>query len=284
MLYAFLASVALAVLAAITAILFDDLNVSGPVLLSSVDFAVCSLAGLIGAVLWKRRATRRLVVTGVSLGVAAGLVWLALIWLDHANVLGWRNEGRIARVGGTLTTLGVAGMVHALALWPAAKSTPAQLARVGSRLFGWLSAGILCFMIIADEWMDEGGKAFAVFLVASAGCTVALFILDRLASADMVEHGDSAMGARVPVALTCPRCAGAVEVRTNTDGACPSCGLRLRVECEEPRCDCGYLLHGLTGEVCPECGKPIKTSQGWTATAPSAEQSGSDDPDQTPPT
>ncbi|MFG0305261.1 MAG: hypothetical protein ACF8Q5_03490 [Phycisphaerales bacterium JB040] len=266
----FLVSIGLTALAAITAVLFDGLSVSQPILFSSMVFAVHALGALVGAVLWQRAPTRRMVLAGVLIGVAGGLLWLSFIWSEELNILSQHLERKLVRVAGSCSTVAVALLVRGLVLWPSPAGGPVRLIRRGAWVSGAVASGILLSVIWAEGiWgrSDWDWKLFAIFLILSTAGTVGTFVVHRLTRDDLAEPDDTAMGQSMPVSLTCPRCAEACEIRANRKEACRACGLRLRVEFEEPRCACGYLLHGLTGDRCPECGRSIVEQQAWGSSA-----------------
>ncbi|MEQ8770733.1 MAG: hypothetical protein RIB60_09535 [Phycisphaerales bacterium] len=282
----FLASVGVTALAAIGAVLFDGLSLSEPVLISSFVFAIHALGVLIAAILGQRRAARLSAAASSWVLIAAGLGWLALVWLEHFGIMRHPPD-TILRLLGTAETFAVVALVHALTLWP---ERPAPVVRL-LRYPAWGSAtaaGLVLTTIFWFEslWVSAGDwswKLFAIFLILSTASTIGLFVTHRLRREDLDALDDTGMDRRVPVALTCPRCGAAASIRANTRDACGSCGLRLRVEFEEPRCACGYLLHGLTGDTCPECGRPISEHRPW-ASASTAARSASDAPARTPPT
>ncbi|MFT5424733.1 MAG: hypothetical protein ACI89L_002531 [Phycisphaerales bacterium] len=266
-LWAFLVSIALTVLAALTAILFDSIPFQEEVIFSSLLFAVHALAGLVGAVLWQRKPARRMVILGVGLVLLGGIGWITLVWMDELNVLGWRGERWMARGCSTATIPGLAFMVRALVLWPTNRNKQVRALSVACWVLGAFGAVLSLIGIWGNGWWDDEllVKLLASAFTISAGCGVGVFVVARLTMGDLIEHEDSGLGNRAPVKLDCPRCGCHVELRANTQGQCPGCDLKLRVELEEPRCVCGYLLHGLTGEVCPECGRKIGDQKGWGA-------------------
>lgn len=264
-LWAFLASIALTVLLALTAIFYDNMPHQQGVLFTSFLFAVHSLAALLGAVLWQRKPARRMVWGGVGGILIGGAVWIALIWLDELDLVEWRGREFIVKVASTLTFPGLVLFVRALLLWPKNRNAPVKWLSILGWGFASIAAGVILSAIWLDDWWGGDGmaKAMGASLILSAGCSVGVFVVARLTQGDMVEHEDSSMVNHAAVRLDCPRCGGSVKVLANTQGKCPGCDLKLRVEFEEPRCKCGYLLHGLTGDTCPECGRMIKDHEAW---------------------
>jgi len=265
-LWVFLVSIAITVVIAITAIVYDDMPYQEEILLSSFLFALHALGALLGAVMWQRKRARRMVWLGVGVLLIGGLLWIALIWVDGLNLFDRSLERLLQKTGGTGTTAGLAFMLRGLVLWPENRPRAVRVLSFASWVCGAVAALVLLFAIWTDGWWwDEDilVKTFASMLTIAAGCGVGVFVVARLTQGDLVEHEDSALGNRMLVNVKCPRCGQFTELRANTYGRCMTCDLKLKVEFEEPRCACGYLLHGLTGDVCPECGQSIKSKRGW---------------------
>lgn len=116
---------------------------------------------------------------------------------------------------------------------------------------------------------DLGGTLVglgAIGLIASLAGIGAMHIVRRSSIAVAGETD------QVAVAATCPRCRCDVRL-TPGSSACPTCGLRFRIEVEAPRCiGCGQWLHVLSADACPECGRSVRepASAGAVPSAASA--------------
>lgn len=239
-------ALAAAALMGVVAIFVDLGDTGSKVLVTTLLVAMIGVLSLAGAT-----ATAY----GSDLGrpgmVAACLVLppiLILIWAE-----GWPPDGAekwLIKGVGCLTVASVA-FAHSGLL---------SLASLG-RLRWALSttrvaaAALAAFTIarIIDEFHigDALGKIVAACGVLATFGTLAIPILHRVMD---IADDFVTVAADAAIALTCPRCRSAEEIRAGGKSACSSCGLGFSIELRENRCPCGYSLYGLAGKTCPECG------------------------------
>jgi endogenous inhibitor of DNA gyrase (YacG/DUF329 family) len=97
----------------------------------------------------------------------------------------------------------------------------------------------------------------AAFGIVAACGSLALVILWRSNQKLVLgKHGlaEALDVASLQVTVICPTCQRK-QTLGKAAGACPGCGLRMKVVLEEPRCQaCGYSLLMISSDRCPECG------------------------------
>jgi len=260
----FLGSIGLAVAVTLYAILDDGMPFSEQILFTAFLFAIHALLALLGAVMWQRERVRPMVAIGMTLVLSGGAGWITLIWLEQLGYFRGSGHDWMPKLCATGSFGGVAVLIRGLVLWPDPRTRAVDLVSTVAWLTG--ASAAVCFLV--GIWFEAWllGERILVKLVASAmtisaGCSVAVFIIARLAKGDLVERDDTVLGSRTPVSIVCPRCRQPISITANRSDRCPDCGLEIRIEFAEPRCDCGYLLVGLEGETCPECGHAIAESK-----------------------
>ncbi len=204
--------------------------------------------------------TRGVVLAAAALSFAG---YMALIWFD--GTMGWPASDWVMRVSTTALVVGFA-LAQRLMLVPLKlRAFPGRLARRAGLISGAITAGLLCALLLFEHLLFDSElftRLLGVAAIVAAGGTIGaglVWFFER-----RPEHDEPGLlGEGVPVRLTCPRCAGTIEARSNREARCDGCRLVVRVEVEEPRCACGYLLYQLTADTCPECGKPIPEGDRW---------------------
>lgn len=189
--------------------------------------------------------------------------YMVLIWFD--NVIPWPVTDRIAR-GSTVALVIAFALAQRLMLVPLRPR--AMVGRIACRaglIAGAVCALFICVLLVFNELIEFeelAARLLGVVAIVAAGGTIGagiVWFFER-----KPEHEDPGLlGEGVPVRLTCPRCAGPIEARSNREARCEGCRLKVRVEIDEPRCACGYLLYQLTGDTCPECGKSVPEADRW---------------------
>jgi len=260
--WALISSVVVLAVAGIFVLIFPRMPFEEEVLVTSLLVAGYSVLGLAAAVAINNGRLRGVLWSALGLLGLSLLIWLVLIWVD----LSWRVEQNALRGGGTLTLAGGALLHAGLVAQMRLTSIRADTMRWGSVACSSVVAIAIIAMLweIADdeEWYVRGIGVFVILAALGTLLMLAFARLDRIARENL---DDTPIGARVDVAIECPRCGAGQHVRSGTEARCGSCRLRIKVEVEEPRCRCGYLLLGLASEVCPECGRAIDENDRWAA-------------------
>lgn len=204
--------------------------------------------------------TRGLVLAAAALSFVG---YMAAIWFD--GMMGWTVVEWVHRVSTVVLVAGFA-LTQRLMLVPLRpRAVTGRVACRAGLITGAITAVLLCVGMLFENLVFDNElfiRLLGVAAIVAAGGTIGaglVWFFER-----KPEHADPGLlGEGVPVRLTCPRCAAAIEARSNRDARCDGCRLVVRVEVEEPRCACGYLLYQLTAEICPECGKMIPEGDRW---------------------
>ena len=208
--------------------------------------------------------TRWIALAGTAASFAG---YMVVLWFE--GVLGWQTVERVMR-GSTVALVLAFAMTQRLLLVPLKPRVPAgRAARRAGLIAGGVTALMAAWGLVFVDWIwneELYARLLGVAAIVGAGGTIGagiVWFFER-----RPEHDEpGVLGEGVPVRLTCPRCAGPIEARSNREARCGGCRLKVRVEIEEPRCACGYLLYELVGSVCPECGKEVPEADRWAAPA-----------------
>lgn len=239
----------------------------GKVLFTAMLVVAAAVQRTVAGVIIERAVFARGSVVGVAAAFGAVALWLVLVWVPYSAWQslpgGWSDFGlqdSLTRLAGTLSVLAVT-MLHAGSLLTlrvsgagvragrAATIGLACVAAAGFALLFWTADNVL------DAWAEDLVRLLAAMLVLAGAGTVATPLVARLESQSRRQSEERMLDVkRASARVECPRCGASGTLRAGADGACASCGLKMRIELEEPRCACGYLLYGLKDGVCPECG------------------------------
>lgn len=287
-LWTFLTFVALAVITGIAAVVLPRGWVDDEVMITILLVGCYSLGGLIVVVLGglkgidgrTQRWTLRISTTALFLSLA---LFITGIWV------GWQWDQYFLKPGAVALSTGLT-FVHRLVVRPLrCKLTAFRINKLTALITGALTGTIVSVAFITDGFgvFDEFMfRVLAIVAIVTAGSTIAAGALAFFAPMPG-EDEQGSIAASIPIEIACPRCKTSINAQSNKESRCPTCRLQVRIEVKEPRCVCGYLLYKLNTDTCPECGKRIPESEQWGSagseiTGSNAEQSASDDPDQTP--
>ncbi len=259
-LWSMIASLGLAALLGIAALLLPRYGPGEEILLSTALFAVFSLVALMCATVQERRHAVVYMWVGLGLAVAALLAWLSLIWFDR--VMSWQVERVVVQISGTLTIPALLAAQCGLLSLPRFDGRRADIVR-------WTTIGVSAllatYIVILIWWYDPLarvidddilGRGVGVLAILSACGTVVTPILWKVQAVQRAG-GVESIPLKTTVRVVCPRCEHEQALMTGP-GRCSACGLRITITVEEPRCVCGYLLHQLKSDRCPECGRAIE--------------------------
>lgn len=243
------------------------------------EIAVDSACVILCVIVWSKGKRRRLMLTGICLGL------LALV-LQIVEALGWWRvvPGAFEPVFLSIVPFEVLRLLVDTAAWWLGYVALLALIRPNRRsdriLLRWLPrvAGI-CLLLswhqafsprllekLADWPRLDDWTVRPILLVALPGlvlCSLALVVRSLF---DWLTHLERSrkLTRGTETHLVCPRCGTRFAVRGGR-GECSGCRLGLAIRLDEPRCECGYSLLDLRSENCPECGRPIGAAG---ATAP----------------
>jgi len=266
-LWSMIASLALAALLGIAALVLPRYGPEEEVLVSTALFVCFSIVALMCATVLERRRAVAFMWAGLGSAVAALLVWLTLIWFD--SFLGWSAERVIVQIAGMFTIgalLAAQSGLLALPRFDTRRDHAIRRATIG------VSALLATYAVILIWWYDrierviDGdilGRAIGVISIIAACGTVVTPILWKVQSVRRSGTGES-ISLKVEVRIVCPRCHHEQALKPGKR-ACSKCSLRISIELEEPRCACGYLLHRLENDRCPECGRAVEQRDRWAA-------------------
>lgn len=266
-LWSMIASLALAALLGIAALVLPRYGPEEEVLVSTALFVCFSIVALMCATVLERRRAVAFMWAGLGSAVAALLVWLTLIWFD--SFLGWSAERVIVQIAGMFTIgalLAAQSGLLALPRFDTRRDHAIRRATIG------VSALLATYAVILIWWYDrierviDGdilGRAMGVLSIIAACGTVVTPILWKVQSVKRGGAGES-VPLNVEVRIVCPRCHHEQALKPGKR-ACAQCSLRISIELEEPRCACGYLLHRLENDRCPECGRAVEQRDRWAA-------------------
>ena len=195
------------------------------------------------------------------------VVFLGLIWSD--GLIDWEWMDRLGRFAGASLIIGVV-LAHRLLICPLNLTVPiAKISKRVSLISSGITGGIFCVLLLADGFYSAEelmARLLAVGSILAAGSTISTCAL--VLFGPKPEDDEPRMLARsVDIALRCPVCEHDLRIKSNVDGCCGYCNLKIRVDAEEMYCECGYLLYKLESEKCPECGKDIEAGERWGSEA-----------------
>ena len=229
---------------------------------TAIAAAIYSVLALVaGLVVSKHRR-----IGWLSLGLLAVsfVSWIVFIWAEPS----WEQEELYFRVIGFLCVPAGVSLHLGVLMLASVRATHWRILRI---LAGGCSivAGLLLLFMFgngSDNYLwDDGGPLIGVLILLALFGTVMVPIASAIERSSAQDQHEVDITGRLPVEVQCPRCQHRSSIRSNTDGACDACGLRIRVTIREPRCDCGYLLYNLSEDLCPECGVPIPLESRWQA-------------------
>ncbi len=262
-----IASLALAALLGIAALVLPRYGPEEEVLVSTVVFTCFSIVALMSATVLERRRAVVFMWAGLGSAVVALLTWLTLIWFDR--LLDWKAERVVVQVAGMFTIGALLAAQSGLLALPRFDHVRDDVVR---RWTIGVSVLLATYAVILIWWFDEIervidgdilGRAIGVLSIIAACGTVVTPILWKVQSVRRSGAGES-IPLKVEVRIVCPRCHHE-QVLKPGKGACAKCSLRISIELEEPRCACGYLLHRLANDHCPECGRAVEQRDRWAA-------------------
>lgn len=202
------------------------------------------------------------------LGAAASFVgYEVVLWFD--NAIHWETRNTIVSWSTVALVLAFA-MTQRLMLVPLRpRVLVGRVAQRAGLIAGAITASMLAAVMVFEDsipFEELYVRLLGIAAIVAAGGTIGtgiVWFFER-----KPEHDEpGVLGEGVPISLTCPRCAGPIQARSNREARCEGCRLKVRVEIDEPRCACGYLLYQLTGDTCPECGKSVPEAERWGAPA-----------------
>ncbi|MCH7799005.1 MAG: hypothetical protein IID28_11265 [Planctomycetes bacterium] len=268
-LWSMIASLALAALLGIAALVLPRYGPDEEVLVSTALFVCFSIVALMCATVLERRRAVAFMWAGLGSAVAALLVWLTLIWFD--SFLGWSAERVIVQIAGMFTIgalLAAQSGLLALPRFDTRRDHAIRRATIGVSVFLATDVVILIWWYDQIERVVDGyilGRAVGVLSIIAACGTVVTPILWKVQSVKRGGAGES-IPLDVEIRIVCPRCHHEQALKPGKR-ACAKCSLRISIELEEPRCACGYLLHRLENDRCPECGRAVEQRDRWAAGA-----------------
>ncbi len=262
-LWVLLSIVGLSMLTGIAAVVMPWGMIDERVLISIFIMGPYALGGLVivataRGMPWTLRACAFLVVLSMAL-------FLTLIWVD--GMMGWEWSERLGRFAGAALIIGVV-LAHRLMIYPLKVIVP--IAKVSKRIAlisSGITGGAFSILLLSDGIFFAEEliiRILAVGSILAAGSTIATCVL--VLFGPKPEDDEPRMLARsVDVSLQCPVCEHDLQIKSNVNGCCSYCNLKIRVDAEEMYCECGYLLYKLEGDICPECGKGIEAGERWTS-------------------
>ncbi|MEE8131029.1 MAG: zinc ribbon domain-containing protein [Vicinamibacterales bacterium] len=264
-LWSMIASLGLAALLGIAALLLPSYGLEEEIITSASVFGGFSIAALMCAVVLERRRAVVSMWTGLGFATAALFAWLSLVWFDR--YMSYSMDRIVVQAAGTFTVGGVLAAQSGLLILPRFDNRYAGAVRRLTIVVSMLFAVYVWIMI---WWFDELASVFGSYTLARAmgvqailaACgTVVTPILWKTQTIRRTGTG-GAIPLQIDVKIVCPRCHSEQELKPG-DRSCGTCGLRIKIELEEPRCECGYLLHKLENDRCPECGRAIDERDRW---------------------
>jgi hypothetical protein len=268
-LWSMIASLSLAALLGIAALLLPRYGPEEEILLSTGVFASFSLVALMCAVVLERRRLKPLMWAGITSCWSAVIAWLILIWVNWSLLA---NGGeRIAQAGGTFTVLACGAALVGLLSLPRFDQRPPSIVRwstVGvSAALGVQILGMIWWFDWIERYIDDdilarGMGVLCILTACGSVITPILWKVQAMRRAGSVES----VPLEVKINVECPRCHSMQALQTGPSH-CAACGLHIKLEVEEPveepRCVCGYLLYHLASDRCPECGRAVDEADRW---------------------
>ncbi len=266
-LWSMIASLALAALLGIAALVLPRYGPEEEVLVSTALFVCFSIVALMCATVLDRRRAVVFMWAGLGSATLAMLAWLAIIWFD--KFLGWSAERVVVQIAGMFTIGALLAAQSGLLALPRFDTRRDDAIR---RVTIGVSVLLATYAVILIWWFDQIervidddmlARAIGVLSIVAACGTVVTPILWKVQSVKRSGTGES-IPLKVEVRIVCPRCHHEQALKPGKR-ACAKCSLRISIELEEPRCVCGYLLHRLENDRCPECGRAVEQRDRWAA-------------------
>lgn len=183
-----------------------------------------------------------------------GVILLAFLW---TMVDIWFNLVA-SYFGGWFDRLKVTGALWILAVTPAHAAIVTRLEIGGSpralrraTIISGITTGIAGAILVLSYRSEPFIRVLIVLAIITTSLTLTVAIVSRMGAA----RRRRALGAALPIELTCPACRSAQTVTTG-DSLCSQCGCEFSIRITPREClSCGYSLANLRGRVCPECGR-----------------------------
>jgi len=260
-LWVMLSIVGLSMLTGIAAVVLPFGMVDERVLISIFIMGPYALGGLVivataREMLWTLRACAFFVILSM-------IIFLTMVWSD--GLIGWEWMDRLGRFAGASLVIGVV-LAHRLMVCPLNVTVPvAKISKRTSLISSVITGGMFSVLLLTDGLYSAEElivRLLAIGSILAAGSTISTCAL--VLFGPKPEDDEPRMLARsVAVSLRCPVCEHDLQIKSNIDGCCGFCNLKIRVNAEEMYCECGYLLYKLESEKCPECGKDIEAGERW---------------------
>ena len=265
-LWSMIASLALAALLGIAALVLPRYGPDEEVLASTAVFACFSIVALMCATVLDRRRAVVFMWAGLGSALLAMLAWVTIIWFHQP----WLEGGRVAvQIAGMFTAGALLAAQCGLLALPRFDHFRDKVVRQWT--IG-VSVLLATYAVILIWWFDQIERvidddllvrAIGVLSIVTACGTVVTPILWKVQSVKRSGTGES-IPLQVEVRIVCPRCHHEQTLKPGKR-TCVKCNLRISIEIEEPRCSCGYLLHRLANDRCPECGRAVEQRDRWAA-------------------
>lgn len=188
-------------------------------------------------------------VFGFGVILLAYLWTMGGIWIDLPSLFAV-EKALIAQIGLTLWILAVIPAYTGIMLTIEPGNLPRAL-RLGVIAAGVLNGIAAAVFVMFDFFESELAQRL---LLGCIFITIILTLLAAIFGRFNAARRRRALGAAVPLELTCPACRSA-QTLTTGDSACSQCGCAFSIRITPRDClFCGYSLANLRDRVCPECG------------------------------
>lgn len=244
LLWAVLASLAIAALLGIQSLLFD---ISGGRWISTMlGIMLFSLTSLGASIVLERRTWAPAMWAAVAISLTGLVTLIVYIW-------SYRYHPSLTTFIGVVTTWAIS--LPAAGLLRMTRFEGILVAyRNGVTLLALVSAACISIAIVAEPRDEFAGRLLGVLLITTFLGAISIPILFRIYG---VETRRPVETSPLEIQLTCPRCLLA-QTAPSGPSRCARCKLKFTLEIEEPRCpECNYLLYRLTTPRCPECGHAL---------------------------
>jgi hypothetical protein len=261
LLWGFLGFTVLAMIGGTIAVLFPRWQGSDELLGSLILIGLYALGAMAFVIYGKRMPiTRWLGLVGLIVSL---VFFLVSTWFWRP--MNWYWESVVMSVGAISLAI-AGGLAHRVFIWPIKpRRFGGAVLKWSAVVFALVTVGMIVFGF-AIEGTSYWGRGYLrlmwISVILTTGTTIATGVL-ALFGPKPEDEEPRMMPESVDVSLRCPVCANDLQIKSNTDGCCSYCNLKIRVDAEELYCGCGYLLYKLQGTVCPECGKEIKAGERW---------------------